>query len=31
VNKGNLRATKGKQNHNFVSEADLQDFIKNRG
>jgi putative transcriptional regulator len=31
VNKGKLRATKGKQNHNFVSEADLQDFIKNRG
>jgi putative transcriptional regulator len=31
VNKGKLRATKGKQNHNFVSETDLQDFIKNRG
>ncbi len=31
VNKGNLRATKGKQNHNFVSEADLRDFIENRG
>jgi putative transcriptional regulator len=31
VNKGRLRATKGKQGHNFVSEADLQEFIKNRG
>jgi putative transcriptional regulator len=31
VNKGKLRATKGKQGHNFVSEADLQEFIKNRG
>jgi putative transcriptional regulator len=31
VNEGKLRATKGKQNHNFVSEADLQDFIENRG
>jgi excisionase family DNA binding protein len=31
VNNGKLRATKGKQNHNFVSEADLRDFIKNRG
>jgi DNA-binding Xre family transcriptional regulator/predicted XRE-type DNA-binding protein len=25
---GKLKATKGKQNHNFVSEADLQEFIK---
>ncbi len=31
VNKGKLPATKGKQGHNFVSEADLQEFIKNRG
>jgi putative transcriptional regulator len=31
VNKDKLRATKGKQNHNFVSEADLQDFVKSRG
>ncbi len=30
VNKGKLPATKGKQGHNFVSEADLQEFIKNR-
>jgi putative transcriptional regulator len=30
VNKGKLPATKGKQGHNFVSEADLQGFIKNR-
>jgi DNA-binding Xre family transcriptional regulator len=30
VNKGKLKATKGKQNHNFVSEADLQKFIENR-
>jgi DNA-binding Xre family transcriptional regulator len=27
---GKLKATKGKQNHNFVSEADLQEFINNR-
>jgi excisionase family DNA binding protein len=27
---GNLKATKGKQNHNFVSEADLEKFIENR-
>jgi excisionase family DNA binding protein len=27
---GKLKATKGKGNHNFVSEADLQDFINNR-
>jgi DNA-binding Xre family transcriptional regulator len=25
---GKLKATKGKQNHNFVTEADLQEFIK---
>jgi putative transcriptional regulator len=25
-----LKATKGKGNHNFVSEADLQEFINNR-
>jgi DNA-binding Xre family transcriptional regulator len=25
-----LKATKGKQNHNFVSEADLLEFINNR-
>jgi putative transcriptional regulator len=30
VNKGKLPATKGKQGHNFVSGADLQEFIKNR-
>jgi excisionase family DNA binding protein len=30
VNKGKLKATKGKQNHNLVSEADLQEFINNR-
>jgi putative transcriptional regulator len=30
VNKGKLPATKGKQGHNFVSEADLQEFVKNR-
>jgi putative transcriptional regulator len=30
VNKRKLKATKGKQNHNFVSEADLQQFINNR-
>jgi putative transcriptional regulator len=30
VNKGELPATKGKQGHNFVSEADLQEFIENR-
>jgi putative transcriptional regulator len=30
VNKGKLPATKGKQGHNFVTEADLQEFIKNR-
>ncbi len=30
VNKGKLPATKGKQGHNFVSEADLREFIKNR-
>jgi putative transcriptional regulator len=30
VNKGKLRATKGKQGHNFVSEADLKEFIENR-
>jgi excisionase family DNA binding protein len=27
---GKLKATKGKGNHNFVSEADLQEFINNR-
>ncbi len=27
---GKLKATKGKGNHNLVSEADLQEFIKNR-
>jgi DNA-binding Xre family transcriptional regulator len=26
VNKGKLKATKGKQNHNFVSEADYLEF-----
>jgi len=31
VNKGRLRAVKGKRGHNFVSESDLQEFIKNRG
>jgi putative transcriptional regulator len=30
VNKGKLPATKGKQGHNFVSEADLKEFIENR-
>jgi excisionase family DNA binding protein len=25
-----LKATKGKGNHNFISEADLQEFINNR-
>jgi excisionase family DNA binding protein len=30
VNKGELPATKGKQGHNFVSEADLEKFIENR-
>ncbi len=30
VNTGKLRATKGKQGHNFVSEADLEEFIKSR-
>jgi excisionase family DNA binding protein len=30
VNKGKLRAAKGKQGHNFVSEADLKEFIENR-
>jgi excisionase family DNA binding protein len=30
VNKGKLKATKGKQNHNLVSEIDLQEFINNR-
>jgi putative transcriptional regulator len=30
VRKGDLPATKGKQNHNFVSEADLQAFEKGR-
>jgi putative transcriptional regulator len=30
VNEGKLRATKGKQGHNFVSEADLEEFIKSR-
>jgi excisionase family DNA binding protein len=27
---GKLKATKGKGNHNLVSEADLQEFINNR-
>jgi excisionase family DNA binding protein len=27
---GKLKATKGKGNHNIVSEADLQEFINNR-
>ncbi len=31
INKGLLPSTKGKQNHNFVSEADLEKFIENRG
>jgi DNA-binding Xre family transcriptional regulator/predicted XRE-type DNA-binding protein len=30
VNKGLLKATKGKQNHNFVVESDLLEFIKRR-
>jgi excisionase family DNA binding protein len=30
VNKGKLPATKGKQGHNFISESDLQAFIKTR-
>jgi putative transcriptional regulator len=30
INKDKLKATKGKGNHNIVSEADLQDFINNR-
>ncbi len=30
VNKGKLPATKGKQGHNFVSEADLREFEKGR-
>jgi DNA-binding Xre family transcriptional regulator len=30
INKKLLPATKGKQNHNFVSEADLKEFIENR-
>jgi putative transcriptional regulator len=27
---GQLRATKGKQGHNFISEADFEEFHKNR-
>jgi excisionase family DNA binding protein len=27
---GKLKAAKGKGNHNFVSEADLQEFINNQ-
>ncbi len=30
INQGRLKATKGKQNHNFVSESDLQAFIETR-
>jgi excisionase family DNA binding protein len=30
IKSGKLKATKGKGNHNFVSEADLQEFINNR-
>jgi len=30
INKKLLPATKGKQSHNFVSEADLKEFIENR-
>ncbi len=30
INKDKLKATKGKGNHNLVSEADLQEFINNR-
>ncbi len=30
VNLGELRSVKGKQNHNFVSEADLQAFLDAR-
>jgi putative transcriptional regulator len=30
VNEGKMPATKGKQNRNFVSEADLREFIKTR-
>jgi DNA-binding Xre family transcriptional regulator len=30
INKKLLPATKGKQSHNFVSEADLKEFINNR-
>ncbi len=28
VVKGKLKATKGKQNHNFVSEADLDEYVR---
>ncbi len=31
INQGRLKATKGKQNHNFVSESDLQEFVAARG
>lgn len=27
---GELKSVKGKQNHNFISESDLQEFIDNR-
>ncbi len=30
INQGRLKATKGKQNHNFISESDLQAFIETR-
>jgi DNA-binding Xre family transcriptional regulator/predicted DNA-binding transcriptional regulator AlpA len=30
INDGKLKAVKKKQNHNFVSESDLQEFIANR-
>jgi excisionase family DNA binding protein len=30
IKSGKLKAAKGKGNHNFVSEADLQEFINNR-
>jgi DNA-binding Xre family transcriptional regulator len=31
INQGRLKATKGKQNHNFISESDLQEFVAARG
>jgi excisionase family DNA binding protein len=30
INSGELKAVKGKQNHNFISELDLQKFLETR-